>query len=97
MDPDYNGRALGEESLARTGYFDAAAVHHRRGLLPGLRPGSARRAALELALGGVVATQLWHHTFFGGLAELPSRAAAWSATRSRVELPSAGRRRALTA
>jgi len=55
---------LSEEALKRTGYFDAAAVRHWRGVLPGLRPRSARRVALELALGGVVATQLWHQTFF---------------------------------
>ena len=71
--PPFVEQLLSEESLARTGYFDAAAVNHWRGVLPGLRPGSARRAALEFALGGVAATQLWHHTFLGGsLTDLPT-------------------------
>ena len=71
------GQLLSAESLRKTDYFDVRAVHHWRQALPGLRPGSARRAALELALGGVVATQLWHHTFIdGSLADLPSSAAS---------------------
>src|SRR5262249_5984755 len=52
------------------------AVWHWRQAFAGLRPRSARRAAVELGLGGVVATQLWHHIFVdGSLADLPSLAA----------------------
>ena len=71
--PSFVEQLLSAEALERTGYFDAAAVRHWRGVLPGLRPQSVRRVALELALGGVVATQLWHQTFLGGgLADLPA-------------------------
>jgi asparagine synthase (glutamine-hydrolysing) len=41
-----------------------------------MRPGSNQRTMVEMGLVGVVATQLWHHTYLGGgLCELP----AWSA------------------
>src|SRR5262249_35309673 len=77
--PPFVEQLLSPESLRKTDYFDARAVWHWRQALPGLRSGSARRAAVELALGGVVATQLWHHTFLdGGLADLPSLARTWS-------------------
>jgi asparagine synthase (glutamine-hydrolysing) len=40
-----------------------------------MRAGSTQRIMIEMGLVGVVATQLWHHTYMGGgLAELP----AWS-------------------
>ena len=40
-----------------------------------LRAGSSQRTSVEMGLVGVLATQLWHHTFIdGNLAELPSRA-----------------------
>ncbi len=33
---------------------------------------TARRFVMDIALTCVVATQLWHHLFFGGLCELPT-------------------------
>jgi hypothetical protein len=37
------------------------------------RPGILERVALDVALTGVIATQLWLHTFLdGGLADLPA-------------------------
>ncbi len=41
-----------------------------------MRERSNQRVVIEMGLAGVVATQLWHHTFIdGSLADLPSLAA----------------------
>jgi asparagine synthase (glutamine-hydrolysing) len=74
MDPEppFVGQLLSEESLRRTGYFDATAVHHWRRAFRKLRPGSLPRISVESGLAAVVATQLWHHLYIdGNLAELP--------------------------
>jgi asparagine synthase (glutamine-hydrolysing) len=78
FDSLYNDRApgwveelLGEDSLRSAGYFDPAAVRRWRGEYATLRRGSPRRISVEIGLAGVVATQLWHHTFIGRLADLP--------------------------
>jgi len=57
-------------SLARTGYFDVAAVQRDCAVLA---QGEGRLGTFaSLGLGGVVATQLWHHLYLGGgLCELP--------------------------
>jgi len=62
---------LSPESLARTGYFDVGAVERDCALLA--RGEGDKLGAIEsLGLGGVVATQLWHHLYLGGdLCELP--------------------------
>jgi asparagine synthase (glutamine-hydrolysing) len=71
--PAYVDQLLSEESLRRTGYFDAAAVHAWRRDYRQLRPQSGKRISVEIGLASVTATQLWHHTFLGGgLAELPT-------------------------
>ena len=60
------------ESLARTGYFDADAVARDCALL---EQGKGEKLGKfgSLGLGGVVATQLWHHLYLGGgLCELPN-------------------------
>jgi asparagine synthase (glutamine-hydrolysing) len=66
---------LSDASLRKTGYFDVAAVQAwRQGYLR-LRPGGLQRTSVEMGLSGVLATQLWHHTFIdGSLADLPSLA-----------------------
>ena len=74
------------DSLARTGYFDAAAVQADCALLE-----KAESAGLgtftKLGLGGVVATQLWHHLYLGGgLCDLPT---ATRTTGAQVEPPTA--------
>jgi len=58
------------DSLARTGYFDAANVQRDCALLA---KGEGRLGTFaSLGLGGVVATQLWHHFYLGGgLCDLP--------------------------
>ncbi len=73
--PAYIDQLLSEQSLRKTGYFEPAAVHHWRKAFRTLRRGSPHRASMEMGLVGVVATQLWHHTYLEGtLADLPSRA-----------------------
>jgi len=78
MDPEprFVGELLSEESLRKTGYFDAAEVQRWRKDFRKMRAGSLPRLSVEMGLAAVVATQLWHHTYIGGgLADLPE----WSA------------------
>ena len=62
---------ISPESLARTGYFDAGAVARDCALLA--KGGGATLGTFaSLGLGGVIATQLWHHLYLGGgLCDLP--------------------------
>jgi len=70
--PPYIEQLLSSAALAKTGYFDTAAVHKWRTAFKNLRAGSYKRIALELGLVGVVATQLWHHLYIdASLCELP--------------------------
>jgi asparagine synthase (glutamine-hydrolysing) len=70
--PPFVSDLLSEESLKKTGYFDAKEVVHWRNTFRTLRAGSLPRLSVELGLAAVVATQLWHHRFMGGgLCELP--------------------------
>jgi asparagine synthase (glutamine-hydrolysing) len=79
--PPFVDQLLSEESLKKTGYFDVEAVTYWRKAYKTLRLKPAQRASIEMGLVGVLATQLWHHTYLDGtLADLPSRAGA-----SRVE------------
>jgi asparagine synthase (glutamine-hydrolysing) len=74
--PPFVDQLLSEESLRRTGYFDAAAVGLWRERFRTLRAGSSQRTSVEMGLVGVLATQLWHHTYLGGgLCELPGKTA----------------------
>ena len=71
--PAWVDQLLSEESLRKTGYFDAAQVSYWRDGFRALRPGSHQRTFTEIGLVGVIATQLWHHTFLNSsLADLPS-------------------------
>ena len=73
--PTFVDQLLSPESLKNTGYFDVAAIGHWRDAFRTMRAGSNQRTMVEMGLVGVVATQLWHHTYLGGgLADLP----AWS-------------------
>jgi asparagine synthase (glutamine-hydrolysing) len=73
--PTFVDQLLSPESLQKTGYFDPAAIGHWREAFRTMRAGSNQRTMVEMGLVGVVATQLWHHTYLGGgLADLP----AWS-------------------
>lgn len=71
--PPFVDQLLSEESLKKTDYFDIQAVHTWRRALQEKRVGLRQRAAIELGMVGVVATQLWHHTFIdNSLADLTS-------------------------
>jgi asparagine synthase (glutamine-hydrolysing) len=71
--PVFVNQLFSEESLRKTGYFDADAVAYWRQAYKGLRKGSMGRISVEMGLVGVLATQLWHHTFIdGSLADVPS-------------------------
>jgi asparagine synthase (glutamine-hydrolysing) len=70
--PAWVDQLLSPESLKKTGYFDVESVKYWRGAFRTMRAGSNQRTMVEMGLVGVVATQLWHHTYLGGgLAELP--------------------------
>jgi asparagine synthase (glutamine-hydrolysing) len=70
--PTWVDQLLSPDSLKKTGYFDVQSVQHWRSAFRAMRPGSNQRTMVEMGLVGVVATQLWHHTYLGGgLAELP--------------------------
>ena len=62
---------ISPEALARTGYFDVGSVRRDCEMLA---KGDGKLATFaSLGLGGVVATQLWHHLYLGGgLCDLPA-------------------------
>ena len=71
-EPPFVAQLLSEESLRRTGYFDAAAVRQWRKDYRKMRVGSCPSLSVELGLAAVVATQLWHHLYINSsLCELP--------------------------
>jgi asparagine synthase (glutamine-hydrolysing) len=77
MDPEpaFVAELLSDESLAKSGYFDAKSVRHWRQTFRSLKPGSLPRLTAEMGLTAVVATQLWYHTYIdGSLSSLPSQA-----------------------
>jgi asparagine synthase (glutamine-hydrolysing) len=69
--PSYVRDLISPEALARTGHFDVASVMRDCALLAKGEGGKLGTFA-SLGLGGVVATQLWHHLYLGGgLCALP--------------------------
>lgn len=71
--PPYVDQLLSEESLRKTGYFNLEAVKTWQQAVYQGRLGFRNRSSVELGLVGVLATQLWHHTFIdGSLCDLPS-------------------------
>lgn len=74
--PPFVEQLLSRDSLHKTGYFDADAVTLWRQDFRKLRSGGLKRTSIEMGLVGVLATQLWHHTYIqGDLADLPTSAA----------------------
>jgi len=72
--PAFVQQLLSEQSLRKAGYFDAKAVEYWRSGFRSLRSGGLTRTSVEMGLVGVLATQLWHHTFMDGtLCDLPGR------------------------
>jgi asparagine synthase (glutamine-hydrolysing) len=71
--PAFVGQLFSEESLRKTGYFDAKAVSYWRGAFRQMGPRSKQRLSVEMGLAGVLSTQLWHHLFIDpSLADLPA-------------------------
>jgi len=68
--PSFVRDLVSPDSLARPGYFNAAAVQRDCAVLA---QGEGKLGTFaSLGLGGVVATQFWHHLYLGGgLCELP--------------------------
>ena len=68
--PSFVRDLISPDSLARTGYFDANAIARDSAALTS---GDGKLGTFaSLGLGGVIATQLWHHLYLGGgLCELP--------------------------
>jgi asparagine synthase (glutamine-hydrolysing) len=79
--PAWVDQLLSPESLLRTGYFDPHAVAEvRTWQSREPRWTTVRNFAFDMAMTAVIATQLWHHTYCGGvLAELPT----WTAPQVR--------------
>ncbi len=69
--PPWVDQLITAASLRKTGYFDAEMVRRERMKQLALPRITARRFVMDIALTCVVATQLWHHLFFGGLCDLP--------------------------
>jgi asparagine synthase (glutamine-hydrolysing) len=65
---------LSEEALQQTGYFDVRAVRTWWQLLRATGRGSPLRTPADMGMVGVLATQLWHHTFLSPLTSLPTLA-----------------------
>ena len=73
--PSFVDQLLSPESLRKTQYFDVHAVRYWRQAFRRYHSQSPRRLMIEMGLVGVVATQLWHHTYIDGtLCDLPSLA-----------------------
>jgi asparagine synthase (glutamine-hydrolysing) len=69
--PAWVDQLLSPESLKKSGYFDPTKVINERKLqarFPNIMP---RQFVLDATLTTVISTQLWHHTFFGELCDLP--------------------------
>ena len=81
--PAFVRELMSVESSARSGYFDVARVRQDCELL---EKGEGRKfgAFASLGLGGVVATQLWHHLYpAAGVRSLPQWAADGSVQTAR--------------
>ena len=70
--PAWVDHLLSADSLRKTGYFDPEMVKREQMKQQALPRVTARRFVMDIALTCVVATQLWHHLFFGGLCDLPT-------------------------
>ncbi len=71
--PPFVDHLLSEESLKKTGYFDAKQVIRWRKDFKKLPSWGLSRVSIEMGLVGVLATQMWHQTFIdNSLADMPS-------------------------
>jgi asparagine synthase (glutamine-hydrolysing) len=71
--PEWVDELLSAESLAATGYFNAAAIDRVRKQHVTTSSNKARRFSFDMGMAGVISTQLWHHLYCGGgLCGLPT-------------------------
>ncbi|HYU78877.1 MAG TPA: asparagine synthase (glutamine-hydrolyzing) [Vicinamibacterales bacterium] len=71
--PSFVNELLSDESLKKTGWFRPDQVQlWRKRMHDGRTIGFAQRTMIHLGMVGVLATQLWYHTFIESLADLPS-------------------------
>ncbi|HBF60567.1 MAG TPA: asparagine synthetase B, partial [Methyloceanibacter sp.] len=64
--PPFVRELISEESLKRTGYFDVDQVQQDCAFVAAQGSSRSLGRFYSLGLGGVVATQLWHHVYLGG-------------------------------
>ena len=70
--PPWVDQLLSREALCTTGYFEPAMIERIRAMQERGLCITPRRAVTTIGVTGVIATQLWHHTFCGGgLCDLP--------------------------
>jgi asparagine synthase (glutamine-hydrolysing) len=82
--PAWINDLLSADSLDATGYFDPIAVDAARQQLATRAGNGLARFSLDMALAGVISTQLWHHLYCGGgLCELPT----WSPPTAEIDTP----------
>jgi asparagine synthase (glutamine-hydrolysing) len=68
---DFVDQLLSEDALSRTGWFDPRKVQLWRSRMRQGSVGRQQRTVVQLGMVGVIASQLWYHTFIDGLADLP--------------------------
>ena len=70
--PPFIDQLLSDDSLRKTGWFNAANVRLWRRRMREGRLSVRQRSIVHIGMAGVVATQLWYHTFIdGSLADIP--------------------------
>jgi asparagine synthase (glutamine-hydrolysing) len=86
--PTFAEQLLSHGLLRRTGYFDPTGVARWRTAFRSLSASSNQRTMVEMGLVGVVATQLWRHTYIdSSLADL----SAWKPSGVGIEVRSSVR------
>ena len=68
----YVEQLLADDALMRTGLFNVQRVGLWRRRMQEHRISPLQRTVIQLGMVGVLATQLWYHTFIESLADLPS-------------------------
>jgi asparagine synthase (glutamine-hydrolysing) len=82
--PPWVDQLLSPESLKATGWFDPEAIARERVAQCRLLRITPKRIIMDLTLTCVIATQLWHHIYFGGgLCDLPT----WDAASTHAREP----------
>ena len=70
--PRFVDELLSEDALRHTGWFESVEVQRWRQRLAAGSVGRAQRTMVHMGMVGVLASQLWYHTFIERLADLPA-------------------------